>query len=381
MKRLLLLAVAAALLATPAFGRFIRPDLERIPVERLVSNLEDLAKKEPKDAKIRFNLARVHAMAYALKTDSAEVWKGRAGQGAWFGYTPAFVPFKPIPTKDEDKAKAAQEHLKKAIADYQAALQLDPKLLAAELGLAWLLEQSGEKEKAIKAYRAVIEKGWREEKDQKGGPLGGNFITKEAAGYLIPLLKKEKDDHEIDTLKERVAKLDKLPRPVTPIVIPLRDGLTAQDIEDRAARVAFDADGTGRTSQRWTWISKDAGWLVYDPQAKGKVTSALQMFGSVTFWTFWDNGYQALRTLDDDGDGILSGKELDGLAIWHDANGNGVCDPGEVRPLSDYGIVAIDCRSQRDPNHPDRIYFAPRGVILRDGTSRPTFDIILAPRK
>ena len=28
------------------------------------------------------------------------------------------------------------------------------------------------------------------------------------------------------------------------------------------------------------------------------MTSALQLFGSVTYWMFWDHGYQALATLD-----------------------------------------------------------------------------------
>src|SRR5262245_23125284 len=233
MKRLLpLTAVLALCLPARLHARFIRPDLEKIPVERLVSNLEDLAKKNAKDAQVRFNLARVHAMAYALKTDSTDVWKNKLDQGAWFGYTPAFVPFKPVETKDEEKLKAAKAHLEKAIAAYKAALKIDAKYLPAQLGLAWCIEQSGKKDEAIKAYRDVIDKGWMEEKDKKNGPLGGNFITKEAAGYLIPLLDKEKDEAEIKTLKERTAQLEKLPRPITPIVIPLRDGLSARDLED-----------------------------------------------------------------------------------------------------------------------------------------------------
>jgi hypothetical protein len=76
------------------------------------------------------------------------------------------------------------------------------------------------------------------------------------------------------------------------------------------------------------------------------------MFGNVTFWLFWETGYDALTSLDDNGDGVLTGDDLKGLAIWHDANGNGICDPGEVKPLSEYGIVALSCRFERDPNHP-----------------------------
>ena len=39
---------------------------------------------------------------------------------------------------------------------------------------------------------------------KKTGPLGGNFITVEAAGYLIPLLDRKKDAAEIQTLTDRV---------------------------------------------------------------------------------------------------------------------------------------------------------------------------------
>jgi hypothetical protein len=104
------------------------------------------------------------------------------------------------------------------------------------------------------------------------------------------------------------------------------------------------------------------------------------MFGGVTFWLFWETGYDALASLDDDGDGVLAGAELKGLAIWHDANGDGVCDRGEMKPLSEYSIVAVSCRFERDPSHPDRVAFSPRGVAFRDGRTRPTFDLILKPR-
>lgn len=371
---------AVALVATGALdARFLRPDLEKIPVERLVANLENLAEKNPKDAVIRFNLARVHAMAYALKSEEAEVWKNKHEQGAWFGHTPAFIPFKVVTTKEEEKLKAAQAHLNKAMENYKAALKLDANHLPSQLGLAWVTEQAGKKEDAVKAYLDVIKVGWKNEKELKNGPLGGNYITSEAASYLIPLLDKEKDETQIKDLQDRVAKLSKLPRPITPIAIPLRAGLTASDIEDRNAKVAFDADGSGLV-KKWTWITKDAGWLVYDPQRKGKITSGLQMFGNVSFWTFWEHGYDALCTLDDNGDGVLRGKELEGLAIWVDANGDGICDADEVRPLSFYGIVALDCGCRRDLTHRDQIYFSPRGVTFRDGSTRPTFDIILEQR-
>jgi hypothetical protein len=129
--------------------------------------------------------------------------------------------------------------------------------------------------------------------------FGGNTIVAEATEYLTPLLDKQKDKKEIATLTERAAQLHKLPRWITPVAIPLRDGLEARDIEDRNAAVAFDTDGSG-LRRKWTWIT-----------------------------------------------------------------------------LSEYGIVAVSCRFERDPNHPDRIAFSPKGVTFHDGRTRPTFDIIL----
>lgn len=161
-------------------------------------------------------------------------------------------------------------------------------------------------------------------------------------------------------------------------MIPLRGNLAACDLEDLSANVAFDADGTG-LQKRWTWISKDAGWLVYDPHHTGKARSALQLFGGRTFGMFWENGYHALASLDDDRDGILVGKELEGLAIWQDLNGNGICERGEVEPLANWGIVAVSCRYLTDMKHPDGITCSPQGVYFRDGSHRPSYDIILHP--
>jgi hypothetical protein len=375
------LGLAACLVLTPAsLAKYAAAELEQVPVERLVTNLEAAVKKDPKNVQALVNLARVHGMAYALKTDTAQVRKGQEAKGAWFGYEPRFVPFtNVVKTNDTDKQKAAKAHLARAVDSFKQAVKLAPNNLPARLGYAWTLEQAGEKKEAVKEYRGLIEDAWKKEKDLKSLGLGGHTIVAEASGYLIPLLDKKKDKAEIATLTERTARLKKLPYPITPVAVPLRDGLRARDLEDPSAAVAFDVDGLGRKKQ-WTWITREAGWLVYDPAGRGTVTSGRQLFGTVTFWLFWETGYDALASLDDNGDGMLRGDELKGLAIWHDANGDGVCDASEVKPLSRYGIVAVSCRFERDPSHPDRIALSPRGVTFRNGRTRPTFDLILKPR-
>jgi tetratricopeptide (TPR) repeat protein len=376
----LVFGIAFALSTSRASGEYAPPQIEKVPIERLTKNLEEAVKKNPKDAGAVLNLARVHAMAYSLRSNEIPIDKRTPGS-PWFGYEPPIVPFNKVAaTDDKDKLKAAQEHLKKALKLYEDAIKLTPDDLRAQLGYGWLLSQTDKKTDAVAALRKVVEKAWDKEKDLKSLGLGGHTVTAEGAGYLVPLLDKEKDKDEIATLKERAEKLKKLPRPITPIAIPLRDGLTAADLEGRGASVAFDADGTG-LRKKWTWVNPNAAWLVHDPKHDGRVTSALQMFGSVTFWLFWDTGYDAMAALDDDRDGQLSGRELAGLALWHDANGNGVSDPGEVKPLSEYGIVSLSCQFERDPNHPDRIAFSKTGVTFKDGRTRPTFDLVLHPAK
>ena len=349
---------------------FVNPDLIDVPVERVIKKLETFLQNNPGNVTVRFNLARAHAMAYALKTDTTQVWKGREDQGVWFGYLPEHIPFKVEPTTDKTKLEAAKAHLAEALRQYEEVVRLAPDNLTAALGYAWCIDQSGDKQKAIKQYRLVIDAAWAKEKDLKEAGLGWHSITAEAAGYLIPLLDRNADRNEINTLQERINVLSTVPRPITPIVIPLLDRLEPDNLQDHAADVRFDADGTG-LRKHWTWISKDAGWLVYDPQHTGKISSALQMFGGVTFWMFWNNGYEALRSLDDNGDGMLTGEELKGLAVCRDINGNGISERGEVRTLSDWGIIALSCRYvfESDSN---LIASSEHGVTLRDGSTRPT---------
>ena len=204
-------------------------------------------------------------------------------------------------------------------------------------------------------------------------------LVREAEGYLIALLDTARDAKEIAQLQADLA-TQIIPRAVSPIVIPLRDGLNPDALLDDRARVHFDADGTA-LDREWTWISNAAAWLVYDAHHTGRITSALQLFGNVTFLLFWDNGYQALRALDDDGDGALRGHELDGLALWHDVNHNGVSDAREVRALSEWHIVALSTRHEVDTENAAYLASSSAGVTFADGSTRPTYDILLRARR
>jgi tetratricopeptide (TPR) repeat protein len=353
---------------------YARVDAVKVPVERLAANLEKAIENDPKNAKAVLNLARLHAMAYSLRTEEAPIDPKRP-DAVWFGYEPKFVPFaKVTATDDKEKLRAAQAHLDAALKYYEKAVTLSPNDPVVRLGYGWLLSQTDKKADAIAALRKVVDESFVKENKTHAG---NQTITAECVGYLVPLLDPVADKTEIMALNEKAAAtLKKLQRFVTPIAVPLRDGLAAGDIEDRSARVAFDADGSGH-KKSWTWINRDAAWLVHDPKKTGKIESALQMFGSVSFWLFWETGYDALAALDDNGDGQLTGPELAGLALWHDANGNGVSEPGEVKSLAEYGIVAVSCAFECDAAHADHIAFSRRGVTFSNGRTRPTFDLVL----
>src|SRR5262249_44437266 len=134
------------------------------------------------------------------------------------------------------------------------------------------------------------------------------------------------------------------PGPITPIVFSLGHAAPLSTLLAPQTTVPFDLDGTS-LPQHWSWVRPDTGILVWDPKHEGKITSGRQLFGSVTWWIFFENGYDALDALDDNRDGELSGKELEGLAVWFDRNSNAVSDPGEVVPIEQLGIAAISCRA------------------------------------
>ncbi len=129
---------------------------------------------------------------------------------------------------------------------------------------------------------------------------------------------------------------------------------------DLSALRPFDLDGSG--SSKWEWIGPGSGLLVWDPSHTGRITSGKQLIGTFTWGKYWTDGYQVLQYLDRDHDGRLSGAELKDLAVWVDANSDGVAEPGEVKPLSAWGITSISTRPQQGQADAP---WNPRGFVQR----------------
>jgi hypothetical protein len=375
-----LLTVHLAAFAT--WSMFMPPS--NAPVERLVSNVGEYVKSHPQDPKGYYTLGRIHYLAFALKTKTLRYH----GQGD--SVTP-FNDFRPgravtprvDPLSAQDKERAA--HLQEALRLLKKAIELAPGNALYELGLACVYEdgQPSEgaaewRELAIGHYLAAYLLAFETDQAIKNQPLFGiqTLVSFEAGESYLRLVKergaKEYEAPIVKLIEEEIAVLQKLPHgPITPIVLSLRSGATLDGLLAPETRVKFDLDGTGR-EQSYSWLQPDAAFLVWDPEHTGRITSGRQLFGTVTWWMFWENGYQALASLDDDRDGWLRGRELNGLALWFDRNQNGISDPGEVIPIEQAGIEALAVNA-------DASLMNQRGAVLKDGRVLPTWDWVATP--
>jgi hypothetical protein len=372
--RAAVIGLAGVLCSAAPGAIYVQRETESVPIARLTENLERQARENLRDADVRVNLARLHGMAYALDTETAPVVRIGERESVWYGHEPKNVPYR---AEEKPRSPAAQAHLDESIRWYEDALKIEPTNLTAQLGLGWSFEQKGRIEDAIAVFRKVVQAAWPEESQVTRAGLGKNFYTAEAARYLIPLLDPDRDRTEIADLQSRAAKLERLPRPITPLVVPLTASASPREIVNLDNAVAFDADGSGLV-RSWTWISRDAAWLVRDPKRSGKIESALQLFGNVTFWLFWRNGFDALAALDDDRDGEIRDRELEGLALWRDANVDGVSGAGEVKSLAEHGIVSLWCRYEEGDGFLTAAV-APGGVRFTGGRRADLLDVILRP--
>lgn len=392
-----------------AKAMYIRHQTQQVPIERLITNLQQRLLRDTNNFELTYDLARLHSMAYSAKLDTISVITNTGRPEFYYPGSDTGVPKRiDLPPSQAERTRALV-HLTNAIRLYERAILLLKRstneirykewlVLPLELGHAWCVDQTGSRKDALAAYRRALALAWKKEvtgefsimewiQDKWNAVKSGNnplgkttprryigdvCYSQEIIAYMLKLLDPVKDAKEIAELQDNQKTINSMGRMVTPVLVPLEEEAQLSELVDTGAAVTFDLDGSGLRRQ-WGWITPKAAWVVYDPQGDGQITSALQMFGNVTFWVFWRDGYAALRSLDDDDDGTLRDAELRGIALWQDANGNGVSDAGEVRPLSAWGITAISCAGEIDANG---VVWCPTGVTFSNGKIRPTYDWI-----
>lgn len=362
------------LLSASAHALFLRRSMPITLLNRLLRNAQREAAGQP-DAVWHATIARLHTLAVA--GDSPEL-------------EPAEV----------------ERHITEAVAGYRRALALEERAIFFH-GLGYAYEEALRRnvtaagpaprlrEQAVAAYLSAQARAGSEperlhhrpgfldtvdsqtqlalmrissffgKKEDKGkAPKGGNGKNKGTADEGNEKGKKGKKGK--DKSKPGHDEIE------TPVIFGAADSV--EGLLDVERTVSFDIAGDG-IPRRWPWVRPTTGILVWDPANSGQITSGRQLFGSVTWWIFWNDGYRALSALDDNGDGWLSGPELDGIGVWYDRNSNGISEPGEVHPCGQAGVLRIAARAQRGP---DGVLTHPGGVILGNKIL-PSFDWLVAP--
>jgi hypothetical protein len=378
--------------AVPSLAKYANV-WEPVPLVRLIGNLEAQVKANPKDAEATYTLGRVHGIGFIRGEAEVAFAKDETVKSK-------FPPYERIREPRDGKPKptpAAFEHLKQSIRLYAKAVDLAPKQPLYQLGLGWMLLQGSEyassvewplgkpgekrsREQWIRAAAGPLQKAFDL---AENGDLSANSawigqdwsVALEAGESLMKLYSKELAV-DLDAAAQRkriqatVEALNKKPRVITPMVFPLDRKASLASLLNTSKRVRFDLAGDTRT-ERWPWLRPAAALLVWDPLQTGNITSGRQLFGSRTWQMFWKHGYQPLAALDDNRDGELKARELNGICAWVDRNGNGVSEPGEVFPVSKLGITAI---AVKPAGREGTVWFHPAGLRYSDGGTGPTYD-------
>ncbi|MEX2213697.1 MAG: hypothetical protein WD768_06195 [Phycisphaeraceae bacterium] len=239
-------------------------------------------------------------------------------------------------------------------------------------------------EQAIKAYLAAYEASFKD--DVKKLPKlesiddRNDLVSYEAAKQYVALVTgrgiRQAEQGKVRTCKLYVSNVEKKEVVffITPIVFSLEEHREMADLLQPDASVPFDLNGDG-VGERWPWVKPTTGFLVWDPKGTGRITSGRQMFGSVTWWLFWKDGYEAMSALDDNRDGELRGEELKGIAVWFDRNTNGISEEGEVTAIEHLDVEAILVRATATVQHNGLTSPTnPKGLRFSNGRVVPTYD-------
>lgn len=104
--------------------------------------------------------------------------------------------------------------------------------------------------------------------------------------------------------------------------------------------------------------SKDYGFIAFDQNKNGLIDDGRELFGNWTLDRFNPDGYTALASLKDkNGDGLISGDELDDLLVWSDLNNDSVSQNKELRSLKELGIIELDCGRYQVHRKQEKKYF------------------------
>ena len=112
------------------------------------------------------------------------------------------------------------------------------------------------------------------------------------------------------------------------------------------AGVRYDITGAGlQTSVGWS--SPEDGFLVRDINNDDLINDGTEMFGEATVLANGEraqDGFEALSDLDTNQDGLIDSQDeaFSSLAIWRDANTDGLTNAGELLTLAQHDIASLN---------------------------------------
>jgi hypothetical protein len=135
----------------------------------------------------------------------------------------------------------------------------------------------------------------------------------------------------------------------TPLVLSFED---APIVFDTTAAGAFDLTRSG-VCHGSDWPSAASPWLALDRDGSGTIDDGGELFGSATRLAsggFARNGFDALRDLDDNADGVFESADaaFARVVVWTDRNGDRRSTAGELSSLVDAGVRSIDLHDRRE---------------------------------
>lgn len=393
-----------------ASAMWMAPD-GTVPLDRLVENTKRHLSEHPDDASAYALLGRVYSLAFALDVDEFSYY---AGGNA--GELPDLIDreYQARPDRSWNRPghlpPEKQRLLMDSIRNYQRAVQLAPENFLYWLGLGYMYHEGSREvgslvwpfpdvqfdevslagvkrawfEKALDAYQKSFENYRRVDPDDKfvTDPGVEYPVALEIVGGIVSLLEEQESLGRAQ--RKTLEKFKKVQGEmqgkqgglaITPIIFSLDGVKSLLQLLENDRAVNFDLAGDGIPRQ-WPWVTPGTAILVWDPLLTGSIQSGRQLIGSVTWWLFWEDGYKVLATLDDDGDGWLSGEELGGLAVWVDADGDAVSDSTEVSSIEGAGIQAIAVTAS---GKTEKSPFNDAGLRMRDGRVLPTYDWTTEP--
>lgn len=140
-------------------------------------------------------------------------------------------------------------------------------------------------------------------------------------------------------------------------------------VERITGEFEFDLNGNGVVESLSEWFGKKEGILVDStyPGFDDGDLNGWHLYGDLG--GRYDDGFDKLALHDFNGDGKVSGEELEGIALWIDANSNAKLDDGELSTLDSYDIESLEL------SH-DEHYIST--ATLGDGSPMVTRDLWLA---